>query len=116
MGRGVDFPQRNDFFGKPKDMTDNQCYSLPVSRIITYIPGPSDKDKAQPCMAHISCWELSEEEVAEVVRTGKVFVKISGTGCMPMSIHGKLPIYVNQSDISDIVLTEQQIQDMRKGV
>lgn len=108
MGRGVDFPQRNDFFGKPKDMTDNQCYALPVCRIATFVPGATYKDKAEQVLAHISCWELAPEEIEEVLKTGKVYVKILGTQCLPMSVHGKLPIYVDESEISDSILCKDE--------
>jgi hypothetical protein len=113
MGHAIDFPQRNDFIGKPRTMTDNQCYGLPVSRIATYVPGPTDKDKAVITHAHISCWELSDEEREQVAKTGKVYLKVLGISTYPVSVHGKLPIYIDESDISDHVFTEEEIGKMK---
>jgi hypothetical protein len=110
MGQAIDFPQRNDYIGKPKTMTDNQCYALPVARIITHIPGETYQDKAEPVHAHISCWELSEEERSEVARTGKVYLKVIGVSTYPISVHGKVPIYVNESNISDKLFTPEEVE------
>lgn len=114
MAVATDFPQRNDYIGKPSDMTENQCYALPVCRLVTYIPGETDRDPAQQALAHVSCWELSEEEREEVAKTGKVYVKILGATLYPMSVHGKVPIYPGEGNLADIVLTEEQI-DRLKG-
>jgi hypothetical protein len=40
---------------------------------------------------HISEWMLSEEELAEVIRTKKIFVSIMGVGMMPISVMGTNP-------------------------
>lgn len=113
MGHAVDFPHRNDFIGKPKDMTDNQCYALPVARIVTHIPGQTYKDKTERVHAHVSCWELSDEERQEVARTGKVYLKVIGLSTFPVSVHGKLPIYVDESNISDTLFTAEQVNEMK---
>ena len=116
MGQAIDFPERNDYIGKPPTMTDNQCYALPVSRIATYVPGPCDKDKAVITHAHISCWELSEEEREEVAKTGKVYLKVLGISTFPISVHGKLPIYFDNSEISDHVFTDEEINTMKRNL
>jgi hypothetical protein len=100
--KAIDFPERNDFIGKPPDMSDNQCYAIPVCRMLTFIPGPTDKDPAVQVAAHVSCWELSDEEKQEVARTGKVYVKILGVSLFPMSVHGKKPIYT-EGELADLV-------------
>jgi len=113
MAKAIDFEQRNDFIGKPKDMTDNQCYALPVARIITHIPGPTYMDKTEQHHAHVSCWELSEDEIAEVIRTKKVYVKIISTTTYPFSVHGVLPIHVDEGNTSDTLFTREQIDEYR---
>jgi hypothetical protein len=110
MAQAVDFPERNDHIGRPPTMTDNQCYGLPVCRIITQIPGPTDQEPSQSQLAHISCWELSDREREEIARTGKVYVKILGASLSPMSIHGMKPIYTGTAKDSDVILTEDQIK------
>lgn len=113
MGQAIDFPERNDYIGKPESMSNNQCYALPVCRLVTYIPGVIDRAPAQQCYAHVSCWELSEEEREEVARTGKVYLKVLGLGMVPVSIHGKLPLYPGEGKLADYILTEEQIKKLR---
>jgi hypothetical protein len=113
MAVAIDFQERNDYIGKPKDLTDNQCYALPVSRIITVIPGETDRDKAESVLAHVSCWRLTEEERIEVARTGNVFVKILGITLFPMSVHGIKPINEGAGELCDKVLTKEQISSLK---
>lgn len=41
--------------------------------------------------AAVSCWELSPEEIAEISRTGKVFLSVLMGGAQP-------PVYVGSED------------------
>lgn len=109
MAVAIDFSERNDYIGKPGNMTDEQCYALPVCRIITHIPGPTDQDAPQQTLAHVSCWRLTEEERLEVARTGNVFVKILGVTLFPMSVHGQLPVYT-EGNLADRILTKEDLQ------
>lgn len=114
MGQAIDFGRRNDYIGKPPDMTDEQCYALPVCRIVTFIPGATAEDAPVAVHAHVSCWKLTEEERAEVARTGNVFLKIIGLSLPPLSIHGIEPIYeIEEGQYSDFVLTADNIQTLR---
>jgi hypothetical protein len=110
MATAIDFEERNDFIGKPQAMTENQCYALPVCRMITYIPGPGDQDKAEPTPAHVSAWQLSEEEKAEVAKTGIVYLKVIGSTTYPLSLHGIKPIYPGDGGLADIVPTKEEIE------
>lgn len=103
MSQPIDFPERNDFIGKPHDMTDEQCSSIPVCRMMTYIPGETPESEPVQVAAHVSCWELTEEELAEVTKTGKIYVKILGHTLFPMSIHGVKPINPGPDQYADIV-------------
>lgn len=113
MAKAIDFSERNDYIGKPPSMTDNQCYSLPVCRIVTKMPGETDKDAWVDSHAHVSCWKLSKEEWEEVSRTGVVYLKILGTTTFPVSIHGIAPIYLESGELSDRILTDDEIKKMR---
>lgn len=115
MGQAVDFAERNDFIGKPRDMTDNQCYALPVCRLVTHIPGPTDQDKATKTHAHISFWQFTDEEVEEIVKNRGAFVRIIGTSTYPFSVHGKKPIYVDESELSDKVFTKEEVIAIKGG-
>jgi|GEM_PF-753148 len=113
MAQAIDFAERNDYIGKPENMSNNQCYALPVCRFITMIPGVTEKSPPLACIAHVSCWQLSEEERKEVARTGVIYVKILGTTLSPMSIHGVPPIYQGEGKMSDVILTEEEIIQMK---
>lgn len=114
MAQHVDFPERNDFIGKPKNLTENQCDALPIARILTHIPGPTYQDPAVETTAHVSCWELSEEEREEVAKTGKVYLKVLGNSTYPVSLHGKLPIYINAGNCSDTLFTKGEIEEAKE--
>ncbi|MBA3900977.1 MAG: hypothetical protein H0X62_12355 [Bacteroidetes bacterium] len=74
----VEFPQQTVKLGKPQDMTDEQCSSLPVAQIHPNYDGQPPQQ--------ISCWELSPEDLAEVKRTGKVWLNVIGTTHPPVEI------------------------------
>ncbi len=40
----INFLEANDCIGKPVDLTENQCYGLPVCRLVSLIPGETDHD------------------------------------------------------------------------
>lgn len=61
MARGVDWPGANLKLGPPRGMDETQVTSLHV-----FTNG----------VTVVSCWELSDEEMAEVIKTGRVFLSI----------------------------------------
>jgi hypothetical protein len=65
MGRGTKWHGANFELGRPKGWDEQQCNSLHVFR--------NGRDV-------VSCWELSDEEIAEIVKTRRVFLLISGMG------------------------------------
>lgn len=113
MATAIDFPERNDWIGKPEDMSNHQCYALPVCRFITWIPGVIPKAPAQQCLAHVSAWKLTDEEIEKVKETGLVFLKVLGSGMIPASLHGQPCIYVGEGNLSDHILTEEEINDLK---
>lgn len=72
MGTGVDWPGANKSLGPPPGKDESQVRTLRVF------------SNGVEC---VSCWQLDEEELAEVVRTGKVFVSIFSGSSQP-------PVYV----------------------
>lgn len=71
----LEFHEANCEFGKPKDMTDEQCSSLPVWKGL-------DKD-GQPVI--ITKWQLSKEDLEEVAQTGVIYIQIAGHGMPPIA-------------------------------
>ena len=76
-----DFPQRNALLGRPNDMTDEQCYTLPVHRY-------QDENKSWWI---VSCWRPNREELQEIIRTGQIWVHTRGETLAPFSLHGENP-------------------------
>lgn len=72
MGSPRHFSGQNTIFRGPPGLED-KILPLPVYRADSEI---------------ISCWELSEEERAEVARTGLVWVSISGQKVAPFLVSG----------------------------
>ncbi len=68
----VEFPEQTYVLGRPKGVSAEECNPLPV-----YSDG----------VRCVSCWELSEEEKAEVLRTGKIYLSIwSGSTHHPVML------------------------------
>lgn len=60
MGIGIDFSGANRFYGPPKGMED-EVYGIPAM-------------KTERCI--VTAWQLSPEELAEVNKTGIVFLSL----------------------------------------
>jgi hypothetical protein len=80
----TDFPQRNFIYEKPKDMTDEQCMSLPVWRGI--VPNEGDEFPAI-----ISCWKLSKEDFEEIQKTGCIWLSVTAMQLPPVSVFTEDP-------------------------
>lgn len=72
MAKPVEFKGFNRNLLKPKGMDDLQCSALPV-----FANGVN-------C---VSCWELSEEEIAELIKTKRIFISLWSGQSQP-------PVYV----------------------
>lgn len=77
----VDFPEANFTFTKPADMTDEQCMPLQVWK--------GKDQEGFPLI--ISKWSLSAEDMAEIQKSGTVYLIITGTGMPPVSLHVETP-------------------------
>ncbi len=61
----VAFKHHNRVLGKPPDMTDDQCIPLPI-----FTDGK----------ACVSCWDLTDEEIADIVKMRQIWLVIH-SGC-----------------------------------
>ena len=78
MARPVQFPEANfTWKGWPADDDEIEVEDLPAYRTKYGLT--------------ISCWELSPEEIAEVARTGKVWINVYAKTHPPVSVGGHLP-------------------------
>lgn len=79
--RGVSFPQQNNILGKPENMTDDECYGLPVHHYVT--------DRGFPAI--ISCWELTDEDIEQIIKTRRIWANTLGKTLSPFSLHSYSP-------------------------
>jgi hypothetical protein len=76
----VEFPESNKVLGKPMNMSDEECMSLPV-----YSDG-------KVC---VSCWQLNKEDLDLIQQTGRIYLTIlSGPSQPPVSLQVEPP-FVN---------------------
>ncbi len=77
----ISFPEQNCVFTKPESMTDDECSSLPVFK--------GQWPDGSPCI--VSVWQLSDEELQQVVETKQVYLSIYGHGMPPVSLFTENP-------------------------
>jgi hypothetical protein len=78
----TDFDESNAVLGKPEDMTDEECTPLCVLRA-KFAGG-------EPFV--LSCWKLTQEELDEINKSGKVWLMVFGTGMPPVALTSIKPI------------------------
>lgn len=49
-------------------------------------------------MEVISCWELSPDELAQIQRTGRIWLRVQGETQPPLSLHAESPFVPEQVD------------------
>ena len=81
MAKGIKFPQSNNSLGAPQGQ-EEEVYPLPI-----YKSEPTDPNGPY----HISCWELSKEELEEVKKTGKIWLHVFGPTTYPICVMGLDP-------------------------
>lgn len=82
MAEPTTFPEANAVLvGSPEDRAAGTVLDLPIHRY-------KDLDGAHHV---ISCWALSAEELAEIARTGRVWLYSWGVTHPPISVHGQTP-------------------------
>lgn len=80
MGVATSFDESNHHLGPPKGVSEDECYTLSTWQ------GPLD---GQPVV--VSCWKFTAEELAEINRTGRVWLMIWGATMPPACVLGTSP-------------------------
>jgi hypothetical protein len=75
------FDEANTVLDTPKGMTPDNCEPLSVWR------GPLDNG----IPAVISCWKLTQNELEEINRTGRVWLLVMGSTMPPVALSGSRP-------------------------
>ena len=78
----ISFEQQNALFGKPANMTDEQCMSLPVWM--------GHDTNGFPVI--ISKWKLSKEDIEDINRTGEIWLSIFSTGMPAVALQTESPL------------------------
>lgn len=66
---------------RPSEMTDEECEPLSIKRMQT--------EGGTPVV--LSCWKLTQEELEEFSRTGRIWVTVYGTTMPPIALNGIRP-------------------------
>ena len=77
----VDFKEANFTFGKPVDMTDEQCSSLRVWK--------GNSTDGTPCI--ISKWQPNKEDIEAIAKGEAIYLTITGHGMPPVSLQTEHP-------------------------
>lgn len=75
----VEFKDQTMVFRKPESMTDEQCGSLPAKQHHIEIEGSKFN-------AIESVWELSEEELKQVIESGRIRLRVIASGMPPVEL------------------------------
>lgn len=75
------FDESNAVLSRPPSMTDEECAPLSILNAVT------DNGRGIRSVV-ISCWKLTAEELAEVQRTGRVWLTVFGETMPPVSVDG----------------------------
>lgn len=76
------FDESNDVLSKPEEMDDEECGCLAILRT-------KNEESGTPVI--VSCWKMSKEELAEITRTGRVWLTVAATTMPPACIDGLKP-------------------------
>lgn len=87
MAEACSFPESDAVLDKPNGMTYEDCSALSILRVQT----------ADGMPAVVSCWKLTAEELAEINRTGRVWLMIYGVTMPPSVVCGEKPFTVQES-------------------
>ncbi len=74
------FDEDNDVLGPPKGLTEDDVTSLSIHRGV--VNGHA---------VVVSCWKASKEELAEIARTGRVWLVVAGGTMYPAYLLGTNP-------------------------
>lgn len=75
------FEESDSVLDKPEGSSYDQCEPLAIKRVVT--------PDGIPCV--VSCWKATQEELDEIVRTGRVWLTVWGNTMPPACVSGSTP-------------------------
>lgn len=85
MAEPCGFEEQNRTFGPPGGLSEDQCGT------IFAFSGRTDMINLPDIPAVITCWKLRADELAEINRTGRVWMIVPGRGLFAHSLSGFKP-------------------------
>ena len=82
----IEFEGQNRVYNKPIDMTDDECSSLPVNQSGNTI---------------VSCWELNENDIKDIVKNKKIWLGVVSYIQPPVFLSALEPYQVSQEKFKD---------------
>ena len=102
MAHGIKWDGANAAYAPPHGVSEDQCATLHVFRNGACI---------------VSCWELNDEELAEVIRTRKVFQSIwSGTTLYPSFIGSESTVHALVADFGAVWKLNDPLSKLERQV
>lgn len=78
MAKPIDFPEKTDILKCPEEMPD--CTDLPIHRNVL---------NGFPIV--VSCWEFSEQEISDIIKTKRAYIISWSMTHPPLAITGTKP-------------------------
>ena len=76
------FDESNYALGKPENMTHEECDPLSIRVARDIVPNVTTMT---------SCWKMTQEELDEINKTGRVWITICGCSHPPIMVNGIKP-------------------------
>jgi hypothetical protein len=77
----ANFKESNDTLSKPANMTHEECEPLCICRTC--------QPDGLPIV--VSCWKVTAEELAEITKTGRIWLIVCGASMPPVQVSGLKP-------------------------
>lgn len=74
MAVPCNFEESNEVIDRPEGLTEEQCGVLSVFKAV-------DQKTQLPCV--VSCWKITQEELDEINRTGRIWLVLYGKTMPP---------------------------------
>ena len=81
------FEEANMVLDPPEGVDLDKCGPLNVFRFLA-------QDGIQRT---VSCWKVTDEELTEIQRTGRVWLVVMGSGMPPVVLSGNVPFQMSES-------------------
>ena len=86
MAVPTSFAESNAVLDKPPSMSYDECAAISIMRGSVGLGGTENR---MPVV--MTCWKLTQEELDDINRTGRIWVLVCGETMPPMCVEGMKP-------------------------